>query len=168
MLWLIHPRISCAKSSIPLANQNFAEVDQKSILEELHNHLLQRYKLLSRVILARKIHYSRFLSLSLDYGHQYFLDNLQNQKYIVLRALERLNHRTAELSFQNRAWFSSLHKCQDDEETLRDKEVKKVKRDASTWFWDWPPVGRRCRDKTSLILQTATCSCHVTACCFAS
>ena len=126
------PDFFWAESSIPLGNQNFAEVDQKSILEKLllHDHLLERYKNLSRVKLPQKIHHSHFISLSLDYGHQRLLDNLQNQKHIVLQALERLNRRAAEVSSQSKV-YSWLHKSQDDEEEQRDKEVKKVKREAA-------------------------------------
>ncbi|MCJ1357231.1 MAG: hypothetical protein MMC33_007227 [Icmadophila ericetorum] len=120
-------------------------VDQESVLEELHNHLWELYKLLYRVISARKLHHSRFFFLSLDYGHQHFLDNLRNQKHIVLRALERLERRTVEVLFQNKAWYKWARQPQDDEEAQREKEVKKTKREAALFKRHWKEVELRTR-----------------------
>ena len=83
------------------------------------------------MIRARKLHHSRFFALTLDYGHQHYLDKLSSQKYIILRALERLERRTAEVLFEDQKWFKWVRECQDTEEAQRDNEKKKVKQEAA-------------------------------------
>ena len=83
------------------------------------------------MIRARKTHHTHFFSSNLDYGHQHYLDNLANQKFVVLRALERLERRTAEVLFEKRKWFKWVRECQDTEEAQRDNEKKKVKQEAA-------------------------------------
>ena len=50
---------------VPLANQAFSDVESEAtlheMLRELHDYLLLKYRLLTRVIGARKLHPSRFL-----------------------------------------------------------------------------------------------------------
>lgn len=87
--------------------------------------------LFERVIRARKLHHSRFFSLSLDYGHQHYLDTLSNRKFIVVRALERLERRTAEVLYKKHKWFSWVRQVQDLEETQRESEKKRVKKEAA-------------------------------------
>ncbi|MCJ1393917.1 hypothetical protein MMC18_006793 [Xylographa bjoerkii] len=120
-----------AESSIALANQNFTDVDSEELLNELQKHLSLKYQLLDRVIRARKLHHSHFFSLSLDYGHQHFLDILQSQRFITLRALERLVHRTADVKYAKQKWFEWVRECQDEEETHRENESKRIKREAA-------------------------------------
>ena len=120
-----------ANSSIALANQNFEDVDSEGTLQELHNHLSLKNALFERVIRARKLHHSRFFSLNLDYGHQNFLDTLSNRKFIVLRALERLERRTAEVLYKKNKWFSWVRQVQDLEEAQRESEKKRVKKEAA-------------------------------------
>ena len=91
------PPVYLAENAIPLANQTFTKVEDEPTLKELHDHLFLRYQLLGRVIRARQLHHSQVYASNLDYGHQHFLDGLQNEKHIVLRALERLERRTAEV-----------------------------------------------------------------------
>ncbi|MCJ1377759.1 hypothetical protein MMC17_000855 [Xylographa soralifera] len=119
------------ESSIALANQNFVGIDSEELLGELQRHLYLKYQLLDRVIRARKLHHSHFFSLSLDYGHQHFLDVLQSQKYITLRALERLTRRIGDVKYAKRKWFKWVRECQDEEETHRDNESKRIKREAA-------------------------------------
>ncbi|MCJ1287642.1 hypothetical protein MMC26_006994 [Xylographa opegraphella] len=119
------------ESPIALANQNFTDVESEELLNELQKHLYLRYQLLDRVIRARKLHRSHFFSLSLDYGHQHFLDVLQSQKYITLRALERLTRRIGDVKYMKQKWFKWVRECQVEEETHRDNESKRIKREAA-------------------------------------
>ena len=120
-----------ANSSIALANQSFEDVDSEEILRELYDHLFLKNALFERVIRARKLHHSRFFSLNLDYGHQHYLDTLSNRKFIVLRALERLERRTAEVLYKKTKWFSWVRQVQDLEEAQRESEKKRIKREAA-------------------------------------
>jgi hypothetical protein len=132
-----------AGSSIPLANQNFADVEDETTLRELHDHLFLRYQLLGRVIRARQLHHSRFYASNLDYGHQHFLDGLQNEKYIVLRALERLERHTAEVLYKKQQWFKWVRSLEDEEEAHRDNEKKKIKKEAALFQRHWKEVTAR-------------------------
>jgi hypothetical protein len=83
----------------------------------------------------------------MDYGHAKYLDVLQGQKATITKALERLEHRTAEVRFsmsllcghlicvqvlyQHEQWFTWVRECQNDEEENREKEQKKVKMEAA-------------------------------------
>ncbi|KAL9633520.1 MAG: hypothetical protein Q9164_004648, partial [Protoblastenia rupestris] len=114
-----------------LANQTFTDIESEDILHDVYDYLALKHALLDRVIRARKLHHSRFFSLKLDYGHQHYLDTLSSQKYIVLRALERLERRAAEVLYDKRKWFKWVRECQDTEEAHRDNEEKKVKQEAA-------------------------------------
>lgn len=59
-----------ANSTVPIANQDFADVKTEATLRELHAYLVQKHSLLTRVIAARKTHHVHFYSESYDYGHQ--------------------------------------------------------------------------------------------------
>lgn len=59
---------------------------------------MKKFQLPDRVIRARKLHMSRFFSLDMNYGHTQYLLNLHNQKVAVAQALQRLEHRTTEVS----------------------------------------------------------------------
>jgi hypothetical protein len=83
------------------------------------------------VIRARKIHHSHFFSLVLDYGHQKYLDNLQSQKFTLLRALERLERRTADVLYAQKKWFNWVRTRQDEEDSQREKESKRIKQEAA-------------------------------------
>ena len=82
------------------------------------------------MIRARKLHHSRFYPLELDYGHQAYLDKLQGQKFTVLRALERLVRRTADVLHNKHRWFKWVRQCQLEEEAERENEKAKVKAEA--------------------------------------
>ncbi|KAL9004683.1 MAG: hypothetical protein Q9188_002498, partial [Gyalolechia gomerana] len=120
-----------AASTTPLANQTFADLDSEETLREIHDHLALKYALLDRVIRARKLHHSRFFSLSLDYGHQHYLDTLSNRRFIVVRALERLERRVSEVLYDTQKWFKWVRECQDEEDAARENEKKKVKKEAA-------------------------------------
>jgi hypothetical protein len=100
------------------------------MLREVHAYLFKKYTLLEQVIRARKLHHSRFYSLNLDYGHQHFLDTLANDRFIVLRALERIERRTAEVLYAQKKWFRWVRACQDEEDAHREKESKRIKKEA--------------------------------------
>ncbi|KAL8775430.1 MAG: hypothetical protein Q9194_003771 [Teloschistes cf. exilis] len=110
---------------------------------ELHDHLSKTYALLDRVIRARKLHHSRFFSLDLDYGHQNYLDILSNQKFIVSRALERLECRAAEVLYEQQKWFKWIRQLENDEETHRENEKKKIRREAALFRRHEKEVQRR-------------------------
>lgn len=59
-----------AHSTVPIANQDFADAKTEATLRELHTYLVQKHNLLTRVIAARKMHHIHFFSESYDYGHQ--------------------------------------------------------------------------------------------------
>ena len=125
------PPAYLAQSPIALANQSFEDVESEEILQELYDHLFLKNALFERVIRARKLHHSRFFSLNLDYGHQHYLDTLSNRKFIVVRALERLERRTAEVLYKKNKWFSWVRQVQDLEEMQRESEKKRVKKEAA-------------------------------------
>ena len=116
---------------VPLANQYFVAVDSQTTLNELHKYLFTRYALLERVIRARKLHHSHFYHLQLDYGHQHYLDNLQNQRFIVLQALGRLERRRGDVLYREQKWFNWIRDCQNEEDSQRDKESKRIKLEAA-------------------------------------
>ena len=124
-------------SSTPLANMAFEDVDDDSTLQSIHAHLFQEYVLLGRVIDARRLHHKHFYSLQMDYGHQSYLDILANRRHIVLRALEKLERRTAEVLYEKEKWFKWVRKVQEDDETNREKEQKKVKLEAAMFKRHW-------------------------------
>ncbi|KAI9736221.1 MAG: hypothetical protein M1834_001107 [Cirrosporium novae-zelandiae] len=120
-----------AESSVALANQTFEDLESEPELNEIQSYLNLKYVLLGRVIRARKLHHAHFFSSNNDYGHHHYLDNLENQRFIVLRAIERLVRRTADMLYKKQKWFEWVRQCQDDEETHRENEKKKVKREAA-------------------------------------
>jgi len=67
-----------ATSKIALANQTFADIDSEDTLHDLYDHLFLNFRLLDRVIRARKLHHSHFFSMNCDYGHQNYLDILSS------------------------------------------------------------------------------------------
>ena len=138
-----NPPSYLAEASVPLANQTFEDLSEEVDLKEVHDHLFQRYALLERAIRARKVHHSRFFAMNNDYGHQNFIDNLQNQRHIVLRALERLEKRTSEVIYQKQRWFRWVRDLEDEEESTRDNEKKQIKKEAALFQRHWKQVQAR-------------------------
>lgn len=118
-------------SETPLANENFEHVQEETILNQIHSHLFSEYILLGKVIDARKLHHKHFYPLKLDYGHQVYLDSLTNRRHIVLRALEKVVKRTAEVLYAKEKWYKWIGEVQQIEETTREKAAKKVKLEAA-------------------------------------
>lgn len=130
----------------PLSKVDFASISSEDELRQLHDHLFERHALLDRVIRARKLHHSRFYALQLDYGHQHYLDALASQKHAVLRALERVERRTAEVLYEQQKWFKWVRALEDAEEAARDAEKKKVKQEAALLKRHWKEVEARLRE----------------------
>jgi hypothetical protein len=102
-------------------------VEDEASLREIHDYLFKRYNLLDRVIRARKLHHSHFFAIDNDYGHEKYLDKLQNERYVMTKALEKLGKRAAALMHQQKQWYDWVKKAQDDEEKNGETEGKKVK-----------------------------------------
>jgi hypothetical protein len=112
----------------------------------VHDHLFLTLQLLERVIRARKLHHSRFFAEDCDYGHAKFLEHLQSQKGTVVRALERLERRTADVLFREEKWYSWVRECQDEEDRGREKEREKVRMEAAMFKRHWKAAQLRARD----------------------
>lgn len=134
---------SLKHTDVPLANQTFESVTSEVELNECHDHLLEKSRLLTHVIEARKIHHQSFYSISYDYGHQLYLDKLISQRHVVLRALERVQKRIADVLFRKEAWFSWVRAAQREEEATRDKEQKKIRREAALFKRHWKQLQAR-------------------------
>ncbi|OTA99348.1 hypothetical protein M426DRAFT_325209 [Hypoxylon sp. CI-4A] len=137
----VPPYLQAAK--VPLANETFSEVSSEKGLREIHDHLYQEYVLLGKVIDARKLHHKHFYPLQMDYGHQAYLDTLSNRRHIVLRALERLEKRTAQFLYEKEKWYSWVRDVQEEEEETREKESKKVKLEAQMFRRHWNKMQAR-------------------------
>ena len=82
----------------------------------------------------------------MDYGHQNYLDILSSRRSIVVRALERLERRVGEVLYKKQKWFKWVRQCQDDEETARENEKKKVKKEAALFKRHMREVQARMRE----------------------
>ncbi|KAI0967045.1 hypothetical protein F4678DRAFT_465849 [Xylaria arbuscula] len=145
-------------SKAPLANETFEQVQDETVLNEIHTHLFREYVLLGKVIDARKLHHKHFFPLKLDYGHQAYLDTLSNRRHIVLRALETVVKRTTEVLYEKENWFKWIGEVQRKEETTREKEAKKVKLEAAMFKRHWKKMQKRLqaqRDKEEKQRQEA-------------
>ncbi|KAI1206620.1 uncharacterized protein F4807DRAFT_463565 [Annulohypoxylon truncatum] len=131
-------------SQVSLANETFDVKDEKT-LREIHAHLYQEYVLLGKVIDARKLHHKHFYPLQMDYGHQAYLDTLSNRRHIVLRALEKLETRTAQVLYEKEKWYTWVRDAQKEEEATREKESKKVKLEAAMFKRHWKKMEARLR-----------------------
>lgn len=131
------------KGDTPLPNQTFEDITSELALRECHDHLLEKSRLLTHVIEARRIHHQSFYSISYDYGHQAYLDKLINQRHVVLRALERVQKRIADVLFRKEEWFSWIRQTQAEEEANRDKEQKKIRQEAALFKRHWKQLQAR-------------------------
>jgi hypothetical protein len=99
----------------------------EATLREVHDYVFKRYQLLDRVIRARKLHHSHFFAIDNDYGHEKYLDRLQNERHVMVKGLEKLGKRAAALMHQQKQWYSWVKKAQEEEEKHGETESKKVK-----------------------------------------
>lgn len=133
-------------ATTPLSRQDFSTVKTKEECKEIHDHLFLTLQLLERVIRARKLHHSRFFAEDCDYGHEKYLEGLQSQKGTVIRALERLERRTAEVIYGEQKWYNWVRECQDEEERGREKVREKVKMEAAMFKRHWKAAQLRAKD----------------------
>ena len=84
--------------------------------------------------------------MNYDYGHEKFLNQLQNDRVTVTRALERIERRTAEILYQKQKWFKWVRQCQDEEEAHREKEQKRVKQEAALFRRHWKEFQQRLKN----------------------
>ncbi|KAK3680976.1 hypothetical protein B0T22DRAFT_523758 [Podospora appendiculata] len=119
------------ESKTALVSQTFAGVKSESELHEIHDFLFGQYVFLGKVISARKLHHKHFFSVEMDYGHKVYLDKLIGSRRSALKALENLERRTAEVLYEKEKWFGWVREVQNEEETKREKEQKKVKLEAA-------------------------------------
>lgn len=131
-------------SQVSLANETF-DVDDEATLREIHSHLYQEYVLLGKVIDAIKLHHKHFYPLQMDYGHQAYLDTLSNRRHIVLRALEKLETRTAQILYKKEKWYNWVREAQEEEEATRETESKKIKLEAAMFKRHWKKMQVRLR-----------------------
>ncbi|KAI2637266.1 hypothetical protein GGS21DRAFT_489042 [Xylaria nigripes] len=132
-------------NAVPLANETFEVLNDEGVLRQIHSHLFLEYVLLGKVIDARRLHHKHFYPRKMDYGHQAYLDTLSNRRHIVLRALERLEKRTAQVLYEKEKWFNWVREVQREEETTREKEGKKIKLEAAMFKRHWKRMEARLR-----------------------
>lgn len=132
-------------AKVPLANETFEDASDETVLREIHAHLYQEYVLLGKVMDARKLHHKHFYPLQMDYGHQAYLDTLSNRRHIVLRALEKLETRTAQVLYEKEKWYKWVREVQLEEEATREKESKKAKLEAAMFKRHWKKMQTRLR-----------------------
>lgn len=145
-------------SSTPPANLSFKNLKDPSELHEIQAHLFKQYVLLGKVIAARQLHHKHFFSLDMDYGHKVYLEKLQARHTGTLRALERIEQRTATVLYEREQWFKWVKATQAEEEATREKEQKKVKLEAAMFQRHWKDLQSRLkslRDKEDKLRQNA-------------
>jgi len=92
------PYLATTKTSIVV--QDFKDVEDETTLRELHEYLFRKHNLIEKVIRARKLHHSHFFAIDNDYGHEKYLNQLQNEKHVIARALEKLGQRGTTVMYQ--------------------------------------------------------------------
>lgn len=124
------PPAYLASSKHTLRNEDFSDIRDGKELRALEDWLYERYRLLDRVILARKTHHTHFYAESMDYGHKSYLDKLVNDKNVLLIALNRLRRRVTTVRHKEKKWYAFVRKRQDEEDAIQEKEVVKIKKEA--------------------------------------
>ncbi|KAK7745831.1 hypothetical protein SLS53_002548 [Cytospora paraplurivora] len=139
------PAFLRGQSGVPIANVSFKNIKDPSELHEIQAHLFKQYVLLDKVIAARQLHHTHFFSLEMDYGHKLYLEKLQARRVSTLRALERVEQRTAAVLYEREQWFKWVRSSQSEEEQTREKEQKKVKLEAAMFQRHWKELRSRLR-----------------------
>ncbi|KAK4167641.1 hypothetical protein QBC43DRAFT_311164 [Cladorrhinum sp. PSN259] len=130
-------------SKVPLASQTFEAIKSEEELQQVHSYLFKQLVLLGKVILGRKLHHKHFYSLNMDYGHKAYLDKLVSTRHSVVKALENLERRTAEVLYEKEKWFGWVREVQDSEDQKREKEQKKIKLEAALFRRNWREMQAR-------------------------
>jgi DNA-binding Lrp family transcriptional regulator len=138
-----------ASKKVSVAVHDFADVEDEATLRSIHDYVFRRYNLLDRVIRARRLHHSHFFAIDNDYGHEKYLDRLQNERHVMVKALEKLGKRAAALMHQQKQWYDWVKKAQDDEEQTGETEGKKVKLEALLFKRHQKEIARHQREMRS-------------------
>ncbi|KAK7707667.1 hypothetical protein SLS64_007187 [Diaporthe eres] len=152
------PPFLVKNAATPPANLSFKNLKDPSELHEIQAHLFKQYVLLGKVIAARQLHHKHFFSLEMDYGHKVYLEKLQARHIGTLRALERIEQRTATVLYEREQWFKWVKATQAEEEATREKEQKKVKLEAAMFQRHWKDLQSRLkslREKEEKLRQNA-------------
>lgn len=152
------PHFLVRNSGTPPANLSFKNLKDSIELHEIQAHLFKQYVLLGKVIAARQLHHKHFFSLEMDYGHKVYLEKLQARHIGTLRALERIEQRTATVLYEREQWFKWVKATQAEEEATREKEQKKVKLEAAMFQRHWKDMQSRLkslRDREEKLRQNA-------------
>ena len=145
-------------SKTALASSTFDAIVSEDQVREVHEYLFGQYVLLGKVIAARKLHHKHFFSLEMDYGHKAYLDKLVSTRHSVVKALESLERRTAQLLYEKEKWFTWVRQVQHDEDQNRENEQKKVKLEAALFRRHWREMEARLaasREKEEKLRQEA-------------
>lgn len=121
----------------------------EATLREVHDYVFKRYNLLDRVIRARKLHHSHFFAIDNDYGHEKYLDRLQNERHVMVKGLEKLGKRAAVLMHQQKQWYGWVKRAQEEEERNGETESKKVKLESLLFRRHQKEIARHQRDMRS-------------------
>ena len=136
-----------ANSKKKLASQDFGDVEDDKLIDELHQYLFKKHALLDRVIRARVLHHKHFYAVTMDYGHEKYLNSLITERRTVSGALYRCYQRMAHLAFQKQRWFKWAKECQEEEDQRRETEQKKIKREAALFRRQAKELDRRVRQR---------------------
>ena len=79
----------------------------------------------------------------MDYGHKAYLDKLVSTRHSVVKALENLEKRTAEILYEKEKWFGWVREVQQSEDQNREKEQKKIKLEAALFRRNWREMQAR-------------------------
>ncbi|PGH03249.1 hypothetical protein AJ80_08714 [Polytolypa hystricis UAMH7299] len=131
------PCLASRITTTKLVNDTFADLEDETPLAEIHDYLLETYRLLDRVIRARNIHHAHF------YARRIWTMDIS---ITVTRALERVTQRTAVVLYKKRQWFQWVRQCQEEYERNRENEKKKVKREAALFKRQVRNVERRMKE----------------------
>lgn len=152
------PPFLVKNSATPPANLSFKNLKDPIELHEIQANLFKQYVLLGKVIAARQLHHKHFFSLEMDYGHKVYLEKLQARHIGTLRALERIEQRTAAVLYEREQWYKWVKATQAEEEATREKEQKKVKLEAALFQRHWKDLQSRLkslREKEEKLRQNA-------------
>jgi hypothetical protein len=106
---------------------DFTDVEDEATLRTIHDYVFKKHTLLDRVIRARRLHHSHFFAIDNDYGHEKYLDRLQNERYVMMKVLEKLGKQAAALMHKQKHWYDWVKKAQEEEEKQGETESKKIK-----------------------------------------
>ncbi|KAG9189328.1 hypothetical protein G6011_06196 [Alternaria panax] len=138
-----------ASKTTSIIAQQFDDVDNEATLREVHDYLFRKYNLLDRVIRARRLHHSHFFAIDNDYDHERYLDRLQNERYSIVKALEKLGKRAATVMYEQKQWFCWVKQCQEKEEEEAQSEGKKVKLESLLFKRHQKEIDRHQRERRS-------------------